>query len=240
MERLKKKAGSLVLFFFVFTAIYIMLPDFQKIQQTAGLPLAGAVVAIDAGHGGVDGGAVSQDGIVEKDIALKVSAKVRDYLQQAGAVVVMTREGDYDLADEETKGYSRRKTQDLHKRVEVVNDSDAQLLVSIHLNSIPSSKWSGAQCFYALGSVEGERLANKIQEQLASFTEKTDRVPLPDKRIFLLKSVDMPAVTVEVGFLSNPEEARLMTTEDYQQKLAHSIYLGIAQYITEASASETE
>lgn len=239
MERLQKKLKNFLVFVVVFAVVYMMLPDFQRIQQTSGLPLSGATIAIDPGHGGVDGGAVSKSGIVEKDIALEISFKVRDYLQQAGAFVIMTRDGDYDLAAEDTKGYSRRKTEDLHKRADVVNQSQAQLLVSVHLNSTPSSRWSGAQCFYFAGNEDGKLLAGKIQEQLIDFTGKTDRVPLPDNRIYLLKRVDVPAVTVEIGFLSNPEEAELMTQDDYQKRLAHAIYLGIAQYLAEISSGET-
>jgi N-acetylmuramoyl-L-alanine amidase len=240
MELLRKKTKSLLIFSIVFAMVYYMLPDFQETQQTLGLPLSGSVIAIDPGHGGVDGGAVAEDGTVEKDIALEVSMQVRDYLQQAGALVVMTRDGDYDLANEDTKGYSKRKTEDLKKRTKLVNSSAAELLVSIHLNSIPSNKWSGAQCFYSKGRDDSQLLAKLIQDQLKDITGKTDRVPLADDRIYIIKEAKMPAVTVEVGFLSNPEETARMKQLDYQRKLAHAIYLGIAQYLTEVATMGNE
>ncbi|OEF97901.1 N-acetylmuramoyl-L-alanine amidase CwlD [Desulfuribacillus alkaliarsenatis] len=233
MDRLRKKAKGVLLYSLVFIFVYMMLPDFRETQETIGLPLTGAIIAIDAGHGGVDGGAVSEDGVIEKDITLPIAIKVRDYLQQAGASVIMTREGDYDLASEDTRGYSRRKVEDLRNRAKLINESNAEILVSIHLNSIASSRWSGSQCFYTYGSEEGKLLATKIQEQLIVITGNTDRTPLPDKRVFLLKEVNAPAVIVETGFLSNPEETKLLQTEEYQNKLAHAIYLGIAEYMAE-------
>lgn len=112
------------------------------------LPLSGKIIAIDAGHGGPDGGAVSKNGLIEKDINLSVSLYLRDYLQQAGAIVVMTREGDYDLAGEATKGYSKRKTEDLKQRVRSIEEEGADLFISVHMNSVPSNRWSGAQTFF--------------------------------------------------------------------------------------------
>ncbi len=112
------------------------------------MPLSGKIIALDAGHGGPDGGARSKDGLDEKDVNLAIAKYLRDYLQQAGALVVMTREDDRDLADPSTRGYSRRKTEDLLKRAEFISQSKTDLFLSIHLNSIPSAKWSGAQTFF--------------------------------------------------------------------------------------------
>lgn len=113
------------------------------------LPLSGKVILLDPGHGGPDGGA-DNGNVLEKDISLEVSLKLRDYLQEQGAVVMMTREDDRDLAAEDTKGYSRRKVEDLKKRLNMINHSDADFYVSVHLNSIPSPKWRGAQTFLLL------------------------------------------------------------------------------------------
>src|SRR5690554_5757099 len=99
------------------------------------LPLSGHVIVLDPGHGGIDGGASSESGALEKDITLKISFKLRDYLQQAGALVLMTREGDHDLASESTERVRSRKVEDLRKRVSLINDSNADAFVSIHLNS---------------------------------------------------------------------------------------------------------
>ena len=122
------------------------------------LPLSGKIIYLDPGHGGPDGGATGSNHL-EKDITLEVASRVRDYLQEQGALVIMTRETDTDLAPEGMKGYSRRKAEDLRKRVEIINRSEAELYISIHLNAIPSPKWSGAQSFYYGKYEENEKVA---------------------------------------------------------------------------------
>lgn len=197
------------------------------------LPLSGKVIAIDAGHGGPDGGAVSRSGLIEKDINLSVALYLRDYLQQAGAIVVMTREGDYDLAGEGTKGYSKRKTEDLKQRVRSIEEKGADLFVSIHMNSIPSNRWSGAQTFYYPGSEQNKALAERVQSELRATLENTDRVAKTANTIYLLKVLKMPSVLVEVGFLSHPQESLLLGEDLYQRKVATSIYRGILRYSSE-------
>ncbi len=192
------------------------------------LPLSGKVIVIDAGHGGVDGGAISREGVIEKDINLAVALYLRDYLQQAGALVVMTREVDMDLADPKAK---RRKRQDLLRRVQLVQESQANLLISIHMNSIPSSRWSGAQTFYYDQQHEDNKLlAEFIQKEIRDNLENTTREAKTVRSLYLLKSVEVPAVLVEVGFLSNPEEAKRLANENYQKKMAAAIYRGMLRY----------
>ena len=140
------------------------------------LPLSGKVIAIDAGHGGVDGGAVSKQGLVEKDLNLAIALQLRDFLQQAGAIVVMTREGDYDLAEEGTSKISKRKTQDLLNRAKFVKEKHASLLLSIHMNSIPSPKWSGAQTFFYPNQPENAILASLIQDEIRRNLGNTERL----------------------------------------------------------------
>ncbi|CAH1229549.1 Germination-specific N-acetylmuramoyl-L-alanine amidase [Paenibacillus allorhizoplanae] len=195
------------------------------------LPLSGKTIALDAGHGGPDGGAESKDGIIEKDINLAITLRLRDYLQQAGAIVVLTRETDTDLAESGTKGYSKRKTQDLHNRADLIQNNNADMFLSIHLNSIPSDKWRGAQTFYYLNNPDNPNLAALIQSELRRNLENTDRVAkLADKTVYLLKTLKIPSALVEVGFLSNPEEAKLLADENYQKILAASVYQGILRY----------
>lgn len=222
--KLVVSAVMLVLLIAVFT---YELPTTKTWTHWA-LPLSGKVIAIDAGHGGIDGGAVSREGVIEKDINLAVSLYLRDYLQQAGALVVMTREVDQDLAD---PGAKRRKSQDLLRRVNFVRDKKADVLISIHMNSIPSSRWSGAQTFYYPRlHPDNKTLATFIQDEIKLNMENTNREAKPVNTLFLLKSVDIPTVLVEVGFLSNPEEARLLADEGYQKKMAAAIYRGILRY----------
>jgi N-acetylmuramoyl-L-alanine amidase len=194
------------------------------------LPLSGKVIVLDAGHGGADGGAVSRDGIIEKDLNLTIVLYLRDYLQQSGAVVRLTREGDYDLAAPETKGYSKRKTEDLKKRADQTLNQKPDLTISVHMNSIPSPLWSGAQTFYNPRQPDNQRLATVIQSEIREVLGNTQRLAKKADSIFLLKKLDMPTVLVEVGFLSNPEEASLLANEEYQRKVAGAIYRGILKY----------
>ncbi|MCY9659347.1 N-acetylmuramoyl-L-alanine amidase CwlD [Paenibacillus chondroitinus] len=195
------------------------------------LPLSGKTIALDAGHGGPDGGASSKEGVIEKDINLAITLQLRDYLQQAGALVVMTRETDTDLADPSTKGYSKRKTEDLHNRADMINEKNADMFLSVHLNSIPSPKWKGAQTFYYTNNPNNSNLAALIQLELKRNLENTDRVAKPaDKTVYLLKTLKIPSALVEVGFLSNPDEARLLADEKYQKMVAAAIYQGVLRF----------
>jgi N-acetylmuramoyl-L-alanine amidase len=196
------------------------------------LPLSGKIIYLDPGHGGVDPGAGEEEPF-EKDIALSVTLKVRDYLQQQGALVIMTREKDVDLADKGLKGYSKRKVQDLKRRLDLINDSEADFFATIHLNAIPSSKWKGAQTFYSTNFKENKRAAKLIQDELRRNLENTDRDAKSANSIYLLKNTNKPGVLVEIGFLSNPQEAENLRNEAYQEKVAASIYEGMLRYFTD-------
>lgn len=196
------------------------------------LPLSGKIIYLDPGHGGPDGGAVGGK-LLEKDVTLEVAFRVRDYLQEQGALVIMARESDTDLAPEGTKGYSRRKAEDLRQRVKLINHSEAELYISIHLNAIPSQKWSGAQSFYYGKYAENEKVAKYIQDELRRNLENTTRKAKRIHGIYLMQNVTKPGALIEVGFLSNPSEATLLGKPKYQDKVASSIYKGILRYFTE-------
>ncbi|RCX13956.1 N-acetylmuramoyl-L-alanine amidase [Fontibacillus phaseoli] len=211
-----------------------------KVWTYWSLPLAGQTIVLDAGHGGPDGGAVSKQGVIEKDINLAVALYLRDYLQQAGAIVVMTREDDRDLADAETKGYKKRKTEDLKQRVRFIEEQGAELFLSIHMNSVPSPRWRGAQTFYYLNNGNSANLADLIQQELRRNLENTDRVAKQsDKPVYVLEALKIPAALVEVGFLSHPEESELLGDDRYQRKVAASIYQGILRYSSGEGTGKT-
>jgi N-acetylmuramoyl-L-alanine amidase len=231
----------MVLFFLVgITGLYVgvnnMMTEPSSLSWT--LPLQGQVVALDAGHGGVDPGAVSRDGTLEKAVTLQVADLLRDLLQQAGAQVVMTREDDRDLASEQTKGYSRRKSEDLKERATLVRESNAGIFISLHCNALPSSQWSGAQTFYNDQKDESKVLATEIQTALRETLNMTRTVKRQND-LYLLKRADKPAALVELGFLSNPEEAKLLTQKDHQQKLALAVYKGILSYYAQKDSHES-
>jgi N-acetylmuramoyl-L-alanine amidase len=194
------------------------------------IPLSGKVIALDPGHGGPDGGAESKDGLIEKDINLAITLHLRDYLQEAGALVFMTREEDRDLAGTATKGYSKRKTEDLMNRAQLINQKKADLFISVHVNSIPSVKWSGAQTFYYPNHKDSAGLAAWIQKELTINLNNTDRIAKPVSNVYLLKTLQMPSALVEVGFLSNPAETALLRSAAYQKKVAAAIYQGILRH----------
>lgn len=222
---------------FLLLAFLVQFP-IQKIEttwDTWSLPLSGKTIVIDPGHGGPDGGAVGKDGTVEKEISLLVAMKLRDYLQQSGALVYLTREEDSDLAADQTKGLSARKSEDIRNRLHFIHDHEADLFVTIHLNAIPSSQWSGAQTFYYPKFDESKHLANMIQAEVIRNLENTKRSALAMNGIYLLKYAEVPGALVEIGFLSNEVEREQLKTDSYQSKMAASIYEGILRYTTEES-----
>ncbi len=228
-----KKGWKVSLFAFGLLVLFLILQyDFSEDDtwNSWNLPLSGRVILVDPGHGGPDGGAVGDSNAIEKDIALGISLKLREYLQEQGALVIMTREEDIDLADEDTRGYSRRKVEDLKKRLKMINEPEIDFFVSIHLNSIPSARWSGAQTFFAPHHRENDRAAKFIQDELKTNLENTKREAQSINRVYILDHAKKPGVLVEVGFLSNPGERENLKKNSYQDKLAASIYYGILRY----------
>lgn len=227
-------AISLVALFLIITFRFIE----EYSWKSWNLPLSGKVIIIDPGHGGPDGGAAVK-GIVEKDISLSISKMLRDYLQEQGALVMMTREEDVDLA-EDVEGYRARKRADLKKRVDFINDSNADLFLSVHLNAFPSSKSSGAQTFYTLRYKENKKVAKLIQREMTDNLENTTREAKLIDHVYLMKYAMKPGALVEVGFLSNDRERNELTHVEYQNKLAASIYEGVMRYFTDEEIEENE
>ncbi|WP_230203720.1 N-acetylmuramoyl-L-alanine amidase CwlD [Bacillus massiliigorillae] len=219
-----------------------LIATFQFVEEYSwsswNLPLSGKVIVLDAGHGGPDGGA-SAEGILEKDIALSITKMVRDYLQEQGALVIMTREKDKDLAGD-IAGYRARKREDLKKRVEIINDSQADLYLSIHLNAFPSSKYSGAQTFYTMRYKENKEVAKFIQYELTHNLNNTTREAKSIDHVYVMKYAKKPGALVEVGFLSNANERAQLTKSSYQNKVSASIYKGIMRYFTEGTMKDDE
>lgn len=238
------KKYSKILLWMIGLAVIIVLVQLPKHKgeetwNSLPLPLAGKTIVLDPGHGGPDGGATGKDGTSEKEITLEVAKQTRDYLQQAGALVYMTREEDTDLADD-TRGYSNRKSVDIRKRLAFIEEKEADLFISIHLNAIPSEKWSGAQTFYYPSYPENKSLAIHIQDELIHNLENTNRTPLSINGIYLLKHVEVPGALVEIGFLSNEKERELLKDTGYQKQVAASIYQGIIRSQTEKMKKEAE
>ncbi|MCP3029603.1 N-acetylmuramoyl-L-alanine amidase CwlD [Halobacillus sp. A5] len=217
--------------------IYIPVQEVKDTMQSWSSPLFGKVVVIDPGHGGPDAGASGANGTEEKGITLNLSNYLKDYLQEAGAIVYLTREDDRDLSDNpiSTKygSLSARKAEDIRNRIDIINGAKADLFVSMHLNASTSSGWRGAQTFFNPNKEDSKRLAEAVQEEIKDNLENTNREPAGLRNIYILKHADSPGVLVEAGFLTNPQERELLESEDYQRKVAASIYRGILKYTTE-------
>ncbi|MEW6546205.1 MAG: N-acetylmuramoyl-L-alanine amidase [Bacillota bacterium] len=190
------------------------------------------VVVIDPGHGGPDPGAVGPRGELEKDVVLGISLHLLRYFTAAGARAILTRDRDEDLSGLPPE-VPDVKAIDLKRRVEIARGARADVFLCIHANATESPYWRGAQTFYRPNHPDSARLARCIQRELVRVTRRTDRVALPGPKQYVLDNVTMPAVTVEVGFMSNPEEARLLTDPDYQKLVAWAIFLGTARYFAE-------
>lgn len=185
-------------------------------------------VVIDAGHGGADPGKVGINNQLEKDINLKIAHLVKQFLQAEGITVVMTREGDDGLYDENAPN---KKVQDMKKRLEIIEKSDPALVVSIHQNSYHEEYVKGAQVFYYETSQNSKRLAQVIQKQLRELDPENKREAKGNDSYFLLKKTAQPIVIVECGFMSNREEAEELSTPLYQEKMAWNIHMGIMKYL---------
>lgn len=198
-----------------------------SVEATQGV-LSGMVIAVDAGHGGYDGGAVGRkSGVAEKGLNLDVSQRLARLLEQAGAKVVMTRTGDYALCDENPP--IRKKLQDMQRRAQIVEESDAQLLISIHMNEYSRQNQSGPQVFYREGCDAGRLLAGVLQESLVEgLAPKKKREAMAGD--YYILTLGLPSVLVECGFLSNPEEEALLLDAGYRQRIAQAVFDGITDW----------
>lgn len=188
------------------------------------------VVVLDAGHGGFDPGKVGVNGADEKDINLAIALELKDLLEQNDITVVMTRTEDCGLYSESD---TNKKTADLRARIELIAETAPVLAVSIHQNSFTESSSWGTQVFYYKDSKEGEIIANTLQEAIRrELADGNHCVAKPNSNYFMLKKSTCPLVIVECGFLSNPEEAERLVTEDYQRKMAWAIHLGIMEWLS--------
>lgn len=211
------KLYSLLLFFLLLFSIGTV--------RALNLPLLGKVIYLDPGHGGKDPGALYQD-IKESDLNLKIALALQEELEKNGAIVYLTRYGDYDLS---VKNAVSRKRSDLSRRANIINRSNADLYLSIHLNAETSSTWHGAQTFYDTINEKNELLAKYIQE---SYIEdlNTKREYKNIQGHYLYRKIDIPGVLIETGFITNANDRYLLKTDDYLKKLSKSTIKGIENY----------
>lgn len=189
------------------------------------VPLLGRVIYLDPGHGGIDPGAYYKD-IYEEDINLSITLKLKKKLESNGAIVYITRDGDYDLS---SKNVSLRKRSDLANRAKLINESDADVYLSIHLNSSLNSSWKGAQVFYDDINKDNESIAKIFQEE---FNKKlnSNRKIKEINDLYMYKNINKMGLLLEVGFISNPNERNKLITSSYQDKIVQVINDALIRY----------
>ena len=205
--------------------------DEYGLTSSSVLPL----IIIDAGHGGEDCGAIGVNGIYEKDINLEISKFIGEELSTRGFTVIQTRTEDRLLYSDAENIKGIRKISDLKNRVKIFNSYENAVVVSIHMNSFSSSKYSGLQVYYS--SYEGSSaLATEIKESVKESLQPENKrnIKLGDG-IYVLKHSTHPSVLVECGFLSNAEECERLSKKEYQKSLSFSIVCGIINYVEKAN-----
>lgn len=203
---------------------------------TSSTPEFNKTVIIDAGHGGEDGGTSSADGLLEKDINLKIALKLRSMLELLGYKTILTRDEDEQLGDLSLSTIKQRKISDIRTRLKITEDNPDAIFISIHQNHYSSPKYSGLQAFYSPKNPESRMLAEFVQKSAVDLIQphNTRSVKEIGSNIYLLYNIKLPSVMVECGFLSNPQEASMLADEGYQSKIAFSVLCGIQKYAEES------
>ena len=220
---IKKKTICLVMAIIIALASMITF----SIITTSSSPKPQYTIVIDAGHGGRDGGTVGKTtGITESELNLQYAYCLKKLCEEFGIGVILTRKDMNGLYDENA---SNKKKSEMEKRKDIINNSGADLMISLHMNAFPLSSSEGAQVFYAKGSESGFTLAKSVQEAICqSFENARDYVSVGD--YFVLNYSTIPAVLVECGFLSNPSEERNLQDEEYRERFCYCLLMGILSF----------
>lgn len=189
----------------------------------------GHIVMLDPGHGGYDPGAITNQGVYEKSINLQIAQKVKEMLGPSGIGVFLTREEDIDYVPDGVKGRTIKKQIDLNRRIDMAKEANVDLLVSLHVNATARGQDSGAETFYHSKSETGKRLAELIQQELIKIPGMNRRIVKPGD-FYIINNTSMPAVIVEVGYLSSLKEQKKLQQSWYQEQLARAIAKGIANF----------
>ena len=227
-----KFASILFLIFLLLISPFSAVDNETLTVSSASVNQGSNKIIIDAGHGGFDGGAVADDGTLEKNINLVIASNLKQLCKLGGFEVIMTRDSDTGTEVDESDSISNRKKSDMKRRLAVIEENPDAIFVSIHLNKFTTSTASGAQVFYSKNNSNSETLAENIQKSMVDLIQKenTRTIKQADNSIFLLKKSSIPSIIIECGFLSNYEELKLLKNYDYQRKIAFAIYCGILNY----------
>lgn len=223
------RKNSLFLLFFILVSVMAaaavsrrVLPAFSGAKPVT--------IVLDAGHGAPDGGAVGALGTEEKDINLDIVLKLREILINRGVRVILTRESDNGIYDSSAKTIHEKKVSDMKNRLDIINNSNADLVISIHMNSFSDSSAHGLNVFYSRNHPETEEIAAAVQDSISRLTNaKAHTVKTASETLYLIKGTTAPMILVECGFLSNTDEEELLNTEEYRAKIAFAIANAISE-----------
>lgn len=206
---------------------------FSKAQLASSTPISNHTIIVDAGHGSPDGGATGLDGSIESDLNLSIVLKLQNLLESSNCTVILTRSDENGIYEADSNTIREKKISDMKNRVNIANNSNAEIFVSIHMNKLEQTQYSGWQTFYKNQDEKSRQIAERIQLSLNNFIKKPNSREIKSiSGIYLTKNVKIPLVLVECGFLSNAEENKLLQTDSYQNELAWSIYIGLMDYLT--------
>lgn len=234
---------ALFIFFSIFLIVSILILQEIKIASTSQLIEDDfPVIIIDAGHGGEDGGAVGADGTNEKDINLSIALKLNDILTVLGYETRMVRTTDISIHNEGSNTLREKKVSDIHNRAAIMEEYENCLYISVHQNKYEDSRIWGAQTFYSPNDEVSKTLAQFIQTSIATKIQPDNKRLIKESgtSIYVLYNATKPAVMVECGFISNPNELSQLKTEEYQSKMAFSISTGIINYNISEVTNGTE
>lgn len=218
------KKVELFLLLLIVAGLMVLNQNLGELVTSDKIEVSRNTIVLDPGHGGEDPGKVGVNGVLEKEINLQIAMQVKEILEEKNIQVVMTRMEDEMLCP---KDADNKKREDMRKRVEMINEVNPVLAVSIHQNSYTDPEVSGAQVFYYLGSEEGKIVAERMQNALLEVDLNNKRAAKGNDSYYLLKKTKVPTIIVECGFLSNPSEAEKLKTKEYQESVANAIVNGI-------------
>lgn len=214
---LKYKMNILLIFILTLCTFTYVNAEDQKLK--------GKIIYLDPGHGGRDPGAMYKE-LKESEINLQITNEIREELEKNGAIVYQTRIGDYDLSTANTKNH---KKNDLEARAKLINESNCDIYISIHLNSDSSPTWSGTQIFYTNKNKENKKIAQIMQTKFKEKLQiKRDIKPL--KNMYLFDRIKKPGILIEAGFISNSNDRYLLKQNEYQKKIAQTVTEALIQY----------
>ena len=213
----------------------------ERALATAAEAAERPVIVLDAGHGGLDSGAVGGNGTLEKDVNLSIVRILRDMLELSGFDVVLTRSEDISIYDAGVEGIRNQKLSDMDNRLEIVQSYPDSIFLCIHQNNYTDPQYFGGQMFYNNNNPNNRTLAQIMQNKFAELQPGNDReIKLSGDELFLLKSNQNPSLMIECGFLSNPDEEARLSTWEYQQQVAFTIFGGVMEYIDATAEKPSE